>query len=105
MTRELHPQMQITRSDGVIHVRRPNDERQIRALHGLTRALINNIVTGVTEGYSKTLEIRGTGYRAELQGANLVMNLGFSPSSGDGAAGGDPVRGECPHQHGDGEGL
>lgn len=78
MTREFHPQLQIALEDGAIHVRRPNDERHFRALHGLTRALINNMVTGVTEGYSKTLEIRGTGYRAELQGANLVMNLGFS---------------------------
>ncbi len=59
-------------------VKRPNDERSFKALHGLTRALINNMVIGVTEGYSKTLEIRGTGYRAELQGTTLVMNLGFS---------------------------
>jgi large subunit ribosomal protein L6 len=78
MTREFHPEMAISLDDGALHVKRPNDERFFKALHGLTRALINNMVTGVTEGFSKTLEIRGTGYRAELQGANLVMNLGFS---------------------------
>lgn len=78
MTREFHPEMTIALEDGEVHVKRPNDERTFRALHGLTRALINNMVVGVTEGYSKTLEIRGTGYRAELQGTTLVMNLGFS---------------------------
>ncbi len=80
MTREFHPEMDIELADGAINVKRPNDERFFRALHGLTRALINNMVVGVTEGYSKTLEIHGTGYRAELQGQNLVMNLGFSHS-------------------------
>jgi large subunit ribosomal protein L6 len=78
MTREFHPEMSIALEDGEVHVKRPNDERNFKALHGLTRALINNMVIGVTEGYSKTLEIRGTGYRAELQGATLVMSLGFS---------------------------
>lgn len=78
MTREFHPAMTISLEDGEVRVERPNDERSNKALHGLTRALINNMVIGVTEGYSKTLEIRGTGYRAELQGKTLVMNLGFS---------------------------
>jgi large subunit ribosomal protein L6 len=78
LTREFHPEMIISLDDDVLTVKRPNDERFFRALHGLTRALINNMVTGVTEGYSKTLEIRGTGYRAEVQGTTLVMNLGFS---------------------------
>jgi large subunit ribosomal protein L6 len=78
LTREFHPEMTISLDDGALIVKRPNDERFFRALHGLTRALINNMVTGVTEGYSKTLEIRGTGYRAEVQGTTLVMNLGFS---------------------------
>ncbi len=78
MTREFHPDMQITMKDTTIYVERPNDERKTKALHGLTRALINNMVIGVTEGYSKTLEIHGTGYRAEMEGKNLVMNLGFS---------------------------
>jgi len=80
MTREFNPGMTITLKDSSIRVERPNDERHNKALHGLTRALINNMVIGVTEGYSKTMEIRGTGYRAELQGKNLVMNLGFSHS-------------------------
>lgn len=78
LTQEFYPDLQISIEDGNIRVQRPNDERKIKALHGLTRALINNMVTGVTEGYSKTLEIHGTGYRAELEGKNLVMNLGFS---------------------------
>lgn len=78
MTREFHPELSITLEDVGVCVRRPNDERQFRALHGLTRALINNMVIGVTQGYSITLEVHGTGYRAELQGKNLVMNLGFS---------------------------
>ncbi|MBN1248362.1 MAG: 50S ribosomal protein L6 [Anaerolineae bacterium] len=78
MTREFHPEMTIALEDGEVLVKRPNDERANKALHGLTRALINNMVIGVTEGYSKMLEIRGTGYRAELQGKTLVMNLGFS---------------------------
>jgi large subunit ribosomal protein L6 len=68
MTREFHPELSITMEDGTVCVKRPNDERQFKALHGLTRALINNMVIGVTEGYSKTLEIHGTGYRAELTG-------------------------------------
>lgn len=78
LTREFYPDMQISMKDATIYVERPNDERRIKALHGLTRALINNMVIGVTEGYSKTLEIHGTGYRADLEGKNLVMNLGFS---------------------------
>ena len=57
---------------------RPSDVKEHRALHGLTRALINNMVTGVEKGYSKTLELVGVGYRAQLQGKKLVMNLGFS---------------------------
>lgn len=61
-----------------IIVTRPNDDKEYRSLHGLTRTLIANMVIGVTEGYSKTLEINGVGYRAQKQGNNLVMNLGFS---------------------------
>ena len=80
LTREFRPEMQITLEDGVVRVTRPNDERSIKALHGLTRALINNMVIGVHKGYSKILEVLGTGYRAELQGTNLVMSLGFSHS-------------------------
>jgi len=78
LTRQFRREMQIAFEDGVVRVTRPNDERTVKALHGLTRALINNMVIGVHEGYSKVLEVLGTGYRAELQGENLVMNLGFS---------------------------
>ncbi len=78
LTREFHPQMTITLEDGKVVVKRPDDTRYFKALHGLTRALINNMVIGVSQGYSKVLEIHGTGYRAELQGKTLVMNLGFS---------------------------
>jgi large subunit ribosomal protein L6 len=78
LAREFHPELTIAMEDGTVRVSRPNDERQFKALHGLTRALINNMVLGVTDGYSKILEVMGTGYRAELQGRNLVMSLGFS---------------------------
>lgn len=62
----------------VINVSRPNDEKENRSLHGLTRTLINNMVVGVTDGFAKTLEIVGVGYRAQKQGSKLVLNLGFS---------------------------
>lgn len=78
LTREFSEKMDIRLEDGEVRVMRLDDERKTRALHGLTRALINNMVIGVTEGYSKTLEIHGTGYRAELQGDRLIMTLGFS---------------------------
>ena len=78
LTQEFNPGMKITLADSIIRVERPDDSRQFRALHGLTRSLINNMVVGVTQGYSKSLEIHGTGYRAELQGATLVLSLGFS---------------------------
>jgi large subunit ribosomal protein L6 len=78
LTRDFFPDLNIRMEGGTILVERPTNERKIKALHGLTRALINNMVVGVTQGFSKTLEITGTGYRAELDGKNLVMNLGFS---------------------------
>lgn len=78
VTKKLCPAMTIEQKDGALHVSRPNDEKQNRALHGLTRSLLNNMVVGVTEGYSKTLEINGVGYRAQKEGNKLVMNLGFS---------------------------
>ena len=65
------------KEDEVI-VTRPNDQKENRALHGLTRALLQNMVTGVTEGYSKTLNIVGVGYRAELKGKNLFLSIGYS---------------------------
>jgi large subunit ribosomal protein L6 len=70
--------MIISKEKGEILVQRPSDERQHRALHGMTRALINNMVLGVSTGFEKTLEINGVGYRAEMEGANLVLNVGFS---------------------------
>ncbi len=70
--------MQITLEDGAILVRRPSDERRHRSLHGLTRTLVANMVTGVSEGFRKDMEIVGVGYRAVLQGADLDLSLGLS---------------------------
>src|ERR1041384_3295871 len=64
--------------DGTLAVKRPDDERRNRALHGLTRTLVNNLVVGVTEGYTKKLEIHGVGYRVQLKGSDLEFSLGFS---------------------------
>ena len=74
----VSPRMAIEVKDNVLTVARPSDEKEDRALHGLTRTLINNMVVGVTVGYSKTLEINGVGYKAEKQGTRLVLNLGYS---------------------------
>ena len=68
----------VERQDGVLNVTRPNDEGKVRALHGLSRTLIANMVEGVTSGYSKTLEIVGVGYRVQAKGKNLEFSLGFS---------------------------
>lgn len=68
----------VEQTDGVIEVKRPDDERRSKSLHGLSRTLIANMVTGVTEGYSKTLEISGTGYRVVPKGQGLEFSLGFS---------------------------
>jgi large subunit ribosomal protein L6 len=70
--------IQIEKEDGVITVNRPSDERTHRALHGMTRALINNMVVGVSAGFERVLEVNGVGYRAELNGNNLVLHVGFS---------------------------
>ena len=78
LSRQVAPQMTLEVEGNTLHVKRPNDEKQNRALHGLTRTLVNDMVVGVTEGFSKTLEIQGVGYRAAKEGKNLVMNLGFS---------------------------
>ena len=78
LTQSFNPNMDIKLEGTEIHVSRPDDEKQNRALHGLTRTLINNMVIGVTQGYSKELQIEGTGYRAAKEGKKLVMNLGFS---------------------------
>jgi large subunit ribosomal protein L6 len=74
----LSPKMLISQEDGTVIVARPNEERENKALHGLTRTLLNNMVVGVTDGYTKNLEIHGVGYRAQMSGKNLVLNVGFS---------------------------
>ncbi|MDD2993303.1 MAG: large subunit ribosomal protein [Clostridiales bacterium] len=84
----FHPLMKIEKQGEEIIVTRPNDEKEARSLHGLTRTLINNMVEGVSKGFTKELEIQGIGYRAAKQGKNLVMNLGYShqvivPEEGD----------------------
>ena len=78
LVRRLHPDMKVERVDGVLNVTRPTDEDRHRALHGLTRSLVNNMVIGVSAGYRKVLEIEGVGYRSAKDGKNLVLNLGFS---------------------------
>lgn len=78
LSQQFSKELGIEFSDGVITVTRPSDDKKHRSLHGLTRTLIHNMVEGVVNGYSKTLEIDGVGYRAAKQGKNLVMNLGFS---------------------------
>jgi large subunit ribosomal protein L6 len=77
LERELHPEMTLERGDGTLRIVRPSDEPRHRALHGLTRTLVNNMVTGVTSGFTKNLEISGVGYRAQLQGEKLVLALGY----------------------------
>ena len=74
--RTLVPQMKIEMDNGVLHVKRPDDSKENRSLHGLTRTLVDNMVVGVTNGFEKKLEINGVGYRAAKEGKNLVMNLG-----------------------------
>ena len=78
LSRQLAPEMEIKMDGDVITVSRPNDLKRNRALHGLTRTLLNNMIIGVTEGYTKTLEVNGVGYRAAKQGKKLVLNLGYS---------------------------
>jgi large subunit ribosomal protein L6 len=96
LTLDLHPDMSVVIEDGEIRVARPSEQPQHRALHGLTRALIANMMQGVTQGFSRTLEIVGVGYRADVRGKNLALNVGFShvvdykPDEG--------VKIECPNQ-------
>lgn len=78
LVRTLAEDIIIENTDGVIYVKRPNDSKYIRSLHGLTRSLINNMIVGVTEGYKKVLEINGTGYRAAKSGNVLNLTLGYS---------------------------
>jgi large subunit ribosomal protein L6 len=78
LVRDFRPEMKIDLSEGVITVERPSDAPQMRALHGLTRALLNNMVVGVSDGFEKTLQVEGVGYRPELEGKILILNVGFS---------------------------
>ena len=78
LTRDVHPNMTVKVEGNEILVTRPNDEKQNRALHGLTRSLINNMVIGVSEGFKKELDVNGVGYRVQKQGKDLVMSLGYS---------------------------
>ncbi len=78
LERTIHPEMKLEREDGELRVVRPSDEPRHRALHGLTRTLVNNMITGVATGFTKNLEISGVGYRAQLQGTKLVLALGYS---------------------------
>jgi len=78
LERTFTPEMTITSEEGELRVARPSDEPRVRALHGLTRALLNNMVVGVSEGFEKNLEVQGVGYRPELQGTTLILNVGYS---------------------------
>ena len=78
LTKQLHPTMMIEQEGNTIHVKRPDETKESKSLHGLTRTLLNNMITGVHEVYKKELEINGVGYRAAKEGSNLVMNLGYS---------------------------
>ncbi len=78
LTQRFHPDMAIKEQDGALSVARPTDQRHHRALHGLSRALLQNMVKGVSDGYEIRLEINGTGYRAEMQGDDLKLTLGYS---------------------------
>ena len=78
LTRQFHPNMTIAQEGAELKVTRPNDAKENRALHGLTRTLLHNMVIGVTEGFKKELDVNGVGYRVAKEGTNLVMNLGYS---------------------------
>ena len=78
LERTLIPQMKVEIDNGVIHVSRPDDTKENKSYHGLTRTLIDNMVVGVTQGFEKKLEINGVGYRASKEDKKLVMNLGYS---------------------------
>lgn len=78
LNKNLHKDMIIKQADSIINVERPSEEKEHKALHGLTRTLLSNMIDGVTKGFTKTLEVNGVGYRAQKQGNNLVMTLGYS---------------------------
>lgn len=89
LTRTLHQDMKVNIQDNVITVERPSEEKQHRALHGLTRALIHNMVVGVTDGFKKELEIQGVGYRAQMKGKKIGLDSWVFP----------PARIRCPGRH------
>ena len=78
LERDFHPKMKVEQADGLIKVSRPDESKESRSLHGLTRSLIANMVEGVEKGFSKKLEIVGVGYRANAGGSKITLNLGFS---------------------------
>lgn len=78
ISQAVHPKLMVKKTDNKLVVERPSDQKLYKELHGLTRNLIANMVTGVSKGYEKTLEISGVGYKATLQGSNLMLSLGFS---------------------------
>lgn len=78
LVRRIHPDMMVTQEDATLLVQRPTDNKEHRALHGLTRSLVNNMVVGVSAGYKKVLEIEGVGFRATKEGKRLILSLGFS---------------------------
>lgn len=78
LARSFAPEIQIALENGEVVVRRSSDARQVRALHGTTRAILNNMVTGVSQGFTKALQVEGVGYKAEVKGKQLVMSLGYS---------------------------
>jgi large subunit ribosomal protein L6 len=78
LVQQLHPEILINQDNGTINVERPSEQKRHKALHGLTRTLLYNMVVGVTDGWTRNLEINGVGYRAQLEGKALVLQLGFS---------------------------
>lgn len=78
LSQQLSSKVRIVQEEGRLLVQRDTEDREVKALHGLTRSLLNNMVVGVTDGYTRVLEIQGVGYRAAMQGSNLVLNVGFS---------------------------
>lgn len=78
LSQEVNRDIKLEQKDGILKLIRPSDSKPHKAMHGLYRSLVNNMVVGVTDGYSKTLELVGTGYRAEAQGDTLTINIGFS---------------------------
>lgn len=94
LTQQIHPDMIIKVEGNVLEVSRPSEQKAHKSLHGLSRTLINNMVVGVTEGYQKGLDIVGVGYRAQVQGTKLVLNIGYSnPVEMEAAPG---ITFECP---------